>query len=75
ARAPKTDVIIDNIRLSPETFGIAAGVTVMWTADSRVQQSPVLKTGQSFSDTVATAKNYSYLCAIQPRVTEKTIVR
>jgi plastocyanin len=74
ARAPKADIIIDNIRSSPETFMIP-GVTVTWTTDSQVQQSPVLKTGQSFSDTFATAGNYSYLCAIQPRLTEKTIVR
>ncbi len=74
AEAPKADVIIDNIRLSPETFMIP-GVTVTWTTDSQVQQSAVLKTGQSFPDTFATAGKYSYVCAIQPRLTEKTIVR
>ena len=75
AKATKAEVVLDNCRFSPETFMIPAGVTVTWTADNQVEQSPVLKTGQSLSDTFATAENYSYLCAIQPRMTEKTIVR
>jgi len=62
AKATKPQAILDNFRFSPETFMIPAGATVTWTnhdntphvvmsADNQVQQSPVLKTGQSFFDT------------------------
>jgi plastocyanin len=75
AKATKAEVILDNFRFSPEPFMIPAGMTVTWTADTQVRQSSVLKTEQSFSDTLATAGNYSYLCAIQPPMTEKMIVK
>jgi plastocyanin len=85
AKATKAEVIIDNFRFSPKTFMIPAGATVTRTnhdsaplvvtsADNQFQQSPVLKTGQSFSDTFPTAGTYSYFCSIHPGMTEKIIV-
>ena len=86
AKATKAEVILDDFRVSPETFMIPAGAAVTWSnhdntphvvtsADNQVQESPILKTGQSFSDTSATAGNHSYFCAIQARMTEKMIVK
>jgi plastocyanin len=85
-KASKAEVVIDNFSFSPKTFTVPAGATVTWTnhdnvphvvtsADDQFQNSPVLKTGQSFSNTFATAGTYSYSCSIHPRMTGKIIVR
>ena len=85
-KASKTEVLIDNFSFSPKTFTVPAGATVTWTnhdkvphvvttADNQFQKSPVLKTGQSFSNTFATAGTYSYSCSIHPRMTGKIIVK
>ena len=66
----KTDVVIDNFSFSPKTSSVPAGATVTWTnhdnvphvitsADDQFKKSPVLKTGQRFSNTFATAGTYS----------------
>jgi plastocyanin len=79
-------VVIDNFSFSPKTFTVPVGATVTWTnhdkvphvvatADNQFQKSPVLKAGQSFSNTFATAGTYSYFCSIHPRMTGKIIVR
>jgi len=81
----KTEVIIDNFSFSPTTFTVPAGATVTWTnhdnvahtvtsAENQFKKSPVLKTGQRFSNTFATAGTYSYFCSIHPRMTGKIIV-
>jgi plastocyanin len=81
----KTEVVIDNFSFSPKTFTVPAGATVTWTnrdnvphavtsADNQFRKSPVLKAGQSFSNTFATAGTYSYFCSIHPRMTGKIIV-
>ena len=86
ARATKTEVIIGNFSFSPKTLTVPVGATVTWTnhdkvphlvttADNRFQKSPVLKAGQSFSNTFATAGTYSYFCSIHPQMTGKIIVR
>ena len=86
AKATKTEVVIDNFSFSPKTFTVPAGATVTWTnhdnvphvvtsADNQFQKSPVLKAGQSFSNTFATAGTYSYFCSIHPRMTGKIIVK
>jgi plastocyanin len=85
-KASKTEVLIDNFSFSPKTFTVPAGATVTWTnhdnvphvvtsADDQFKKSPLLKTGQSFSRTFATAGTYSYFCSIHPRMTGKIIVK
>jgi plastocyanin len=84
-KASKAEVVIDNFSFSPKTFTVPAGATVTWTnhdnvphvvtsADDQFKKSLVLKTGQRFSNTFATAGSYSYFCSIHPRMTGKIIV-
>jgi len=84
-KAGKTEIVIADFSFSPKTFTISAGATVTWTnhdnvphalvsADNQFRKSPVLKAGQSFSNTFATAGTYSYFCSIHPRMTGKIIV-
>jgi plastocyanin len=85
-KATKTEIIIDNLSFSPDTLRLpAADLKVTWTnhdsvphvvmgADDQFKKSPVLKTGQRFSNTFATAGTYSYLCSIHPRMTGKIVV-
>ena len=85
-KASRTEVVIDNFNFSPKTFTVPAGATVTWTnhdnvphvvtsADDQFNKSPVLKTGQRFSNTFATAGTYSYFCSIDPRMTAQIIVK
>ena len=85
-KARQTEVLIDNFRSSPKAFTVPAGATVTCTnhdnvphvvtsADDQFNKSPVLKTGQRFSNTFATAGTYSYFCSIHPRMTGKIIVK
>jgi plastocyanin len=85
-KAGKTEVFIDSFSFLPKTFTVPAGATVTWTnrdnvphvvtsADDQFKKSPVLKTGQRFSNTFATAGTYSYFCSIHPRMTGKIIVK
>ena len=85
-KASKTEVLIDNFSFSPKTFTVTAGATVTWTnhdnvphvvtsADDQFKKSLVLKTGQRFSNTFATAGSYSYFCSIHPRMTAQIIVK
>ena len=78
AKASKIEVVIDNFNFSPKTFTLPAGATVTWTnhdnvphvvtsADDQFTKSSILKTGQRFSNTFATAGTYSYFCSIHPR--------
>jgi plastocyanin len=86
AKSAKAEVVMDNFSFSPQTFTVPAGGTVTWTnrdsmphtvtsADNRFRKSPVLKPGQSFSNTFAAAGTYSYFCSIHPRMTGKIIVK
>ncbi len=85
-KATKTEVVIDNFSFSPRTTTVPIGATVTWTnhdnvphvvtsADDQFKKSPVLKAGQSFSNTFTTAGTYSYFCSIHPRMTAKIIVK
>ena len=85
-KASRTEVVIDNFSFSPKTFTVPAGATVAWTnhdnvphvvtsADDQFQKSPLLKTGQRFSNTFATAGTYSYFCSIHPRMRAQIIVK
>jgi 3',5'-cyclic-AMP phosphodiesterase len=82
----KAEVVIDNFSFSPKTLTVPVGAIVTWTnhdsvphvvasADDHFKKSPVLKTGQHFSNTFATAGTYSYFCSIHPRMTGKIIVK
>jgi plastocyanin len=86
AKSTKSEVVIDNFSFSPQTFALPAGATVTWTnhdnmphtvtsADNRFSKSPVLKPGQSFSNTFPATGTYSYFCSIHPRMTGKIIVK
>jgi plastocyanin len=81
----KTEVVIDNFSFSPQTFAVSVGATVTWinhdntahtvtSANNQFKKSPVLKAGQRFSNTFATAGTYPYFCSIHPRMTGKIIV-
>jgi len=85
-KTSKAEVVIDNFSFSPKTFTVPAGATVTWTnhdnvphvvtsADDQFKKSLVLKTGQRFSNTFATAGSYSYFCSIHPRMTAQIIVK
>ena len=85
-KASKAEVVIDNFNFSPKTFTVPAGATVTWTnhdnvphvvtsADDQFKKSLVLKSGQRFSNTFATAGTYFYFCSIHPRMTGKIIVK
>lgn len=82
----KAEVVIDNFSFSPKTLTVPVGATVIWTnhdsvphivasADDHFKKSPVLKTGQYFSNTFTTAGIYSYFCSIHPRMTGKITVK
>ena len=84
-KASKTEVVIDNFSFSPKTTTVPIGAAVTWTnhdnvphvitsADDQFKKSPLLKTGQRFSNTFGTAGTYSYFCSIHPRMTGKIIV-
>jgi plastocyanin len=86
AKDARTEVVIDNFNFSPGTLTVPVGATVTWTnhdnvphviasADDQFKKSPVLKTGQHFSNSFATAGTYSYFCSIHPRMTGKIIVK
>jgi plastocyanin len=86
AKSSKSEVVIANFSFSPQTFTLPAGATVTWTnrdnephtvtsADNRFSKSPVLKPGQSFSNTFSAAGTYSYFCSIHPRMTGKIVVK
>ena len=85
-KSTKSEVVIDNFSFSPQTFTLPAGATVTWInrdnmphtvtgADNRFSKSPVLKPGQSFSNTFPAAGTYSYFCSIHPRMAGKIIVK
>ena len=86
AKSTKSEVVMDNFSFSPQAFTVPAGGTVTWTnrdsmphtvtsTDNQFRKSPVLKPGQSYSNTFAAAGTYSYFCSIHPRMTGKIIVK
>src|SRR5438093_4642524 len=84
--ATQSEIVIDNFSFSPKTFAVPAGGAVTWinhdnvphvvtSADNEFQKSPVLRAGESFSNTFATAGTYSYFCSIHPRMTGRIVVK
>ncbi len=85
-RGARTEVVIDHHRFSPNSITIATGATVTWTnrdsaphtvtsSGGEFSKSPVLKQGQTFSNTFTTAGTFSYSCSIHPEMTGKIIVK
>jgi plastocyanin len=79
-------IVIDNFSFLPKTFTVPLGATVTWTNHDKVphlvtstndqfKKSPLLKAGQSFSNTFATGGTYSYFCSIHPQMKGKIIVK
>jgi plastocyanin len=86
AKSSKSEVVIANFSFAPQTFTLPAGATVTWTnrdnephtvtsADNRFPKSPVLKPGQSFSNTFTAAGTYPYFCSVHPRMTGKIVIK
>ncbi len=80
------EVVLEKLRFSPQTLSVPVGTTVTWinrdsvpkivvSADQPLEVPPILRAGQAFSRTFATAGTYSYFCSVHPGVTGKIIVR
>jgi plastocyanin len=70
--ADKKEIAIANFNFSPKMFTVSAGATVTWINHDKVphvissaEKSILLQPGQSFSNTFATGRTYSYFCSIQ----------
>jgi plastocyanin len=82
----RAEVVLEKLRFSPQTLSVPVGTTVTWincdsvpkivvSADQPLKVPPILKAGQAFSRTFATAGTYSYFCSVHPGVTGKIVVR
>jgi plastocyanin len=80
------EVVLEKLRFSPQTLSVPVGTTVTWlnrdsvpkivvSAEQPLETPPILRAGQAFSRTFATAGTYSYFCSIHPGVTGKIVVR
>lgn len=80
------EVVLEKIRFSPQTLTVPVGTTVTWinrdsvpkivvSAERPLEMPPILRAGQAFSRTFATAGTYSYSCSLHPSVTGKIVVR
>jgi plastocyanin len=80
------EVFLEKLRFSPQTLSVPVGTTVTWinrdsvpkivvSAGQPLEMLPILKAGQAFSRTFATAGTYSYFCSVHPGVTGKIVVR
>lgn len=80
------EVVLEKLRFSPQTLSVPVGTTVTWinrdsvpkvvvSAEQPLEMPPILRAGQAFSRTFATAGTYSYFCSVHPSVTGKIVVR
>ena len=82
----QAEVVLEKLRFSPQTLSVPIGTTVTWinrdsvpkiviSADHPLEVPPILRAGQAFSRTFATAGTYSYFCSVHPGVTGKIVVK
>lgn len=80
------EVVLEKLRFSPQTLSVPVGTTVTWinrdsvpkivvSAEQPLAMPAMLRAGQAFSRTFATAGTYSYFCSVHPSVTGKIVVR
>ena len=76
---------IDNFAFTPKELTVKAGTTVRWTnkddiphtvtSDSKVFDSSVLDTNQTFQFTFTTAGRFQYFCKLHPHMTGVVVVQ
>ena len=80
------EVVLEKLRFSPQTLSVPVGTTVTWinhdsvpkivvNAERPLEMPPIIRAGQAFSRTFATAGTYSYFCSVHPGATGKIVVR
>jgi len=84
ARAPETEVKIDNFAFAPQRIVVQAGTTVTWinaddaphtvASSTKVFKSGALDTEDKFSFTFATPGTYDYFCSLHPHMTGTVVV-
>ena len=76
---------IDNFAFTPKELTVKPGTTIRWTnkddiphtvtSDSKVFDSPVLDSNQSFQFTFANAGRFTYFCKLHPHMTGVVMVQ
>ena len=84
ARAPETEVKIDNFAFAPQRIVVQAGTTVTWinaddaphtvASSTKVFKSGALDTEDKFSFTFTTPGTYEYFCSLHPHMTGTIVV-
>ena len=84
ARAPETEVKIDNFAFAPHRAVVKAGTTVTWineddiphtiASSTKLFKSNALDTKDKFSFTFTTAGAYEYFCSLHPHMTGTIVV-
>jgi plastocyanin len=84
ARAPETEVKIDNFAFAPQRIVVQAGTTVTWinaddaphtvASSTKVFKSGALDTEDKFSFTFTTPGTYDYFCSLHPHMTGTVVV-
>jgi len=84
ARAPETEVKIDNFAFAPQRIVVQAGTTVTWinaddaphtvASSTKVFKSGALDTEDKFSFTFTTPGTYEYFCSLHPHMTGAVVV-
>ena len=84
ARAPETEVKIDNFAFAPQRIVVQAGTTVTWVnaddaphtvaSSTKVFKSGALDTEDKFSFTFTTPGTYEYFCSLHPHMTGTVVV-
>ena len=84
ARAPETEVKIDNFAFAPQRIVVKAGTTITWinaddaphtvVSTTKLFKSSALDTEDRFSFTFATPGTYEYFCSLHPHMTGTVVV-
>ena len=85
AKPQNTPVDISNFAFAPPTITVAVGTPILWTnkdstahtvtSDTRLFDSPVLGTADTFSEILTTPGTYTYHCSIHPFMKGKIVVQ